>query len=40
MMELSGSELSSGLALERDTVFASCPGNPEMRESASLWFIE
>lgn len=37
---MTGSELSSGLALEKDYVFASCPDDAEMRESVSLWFIE
>jgi prepilin-type processing-associated H-X9-DG protein len=33
-------EFSSGLAAEKDHVFPSCPADPEMRESVSLWFIE
>lgn len=33
-------ELNNGLGLDKDLVFATCPDNPEMRESVSLWFIE
>jgi hypothetical protein len=32
--------MSGGLALEKDLVFPTCPADPEMRESVSLWFIE
>ncbi len=32
--------LTGGLALETDLAFPSCPDDPEMRESCSLWFIE
>ncbi len=34
------SELSSGLSLDRDYAFPSCPDDPEMRESTSIWLIE
>ncbi|UVO54249.1 hypothetical protein [Sphingomonas sp. SUN039] len=37
---MTGGELSSGLALDKDHVFAACPTDPEMRESVSLWFVE
>ncbi len=33
-------QLASGLALEKDYAFPSCPEDPEMRESTSIWLIE
>ncbi len=33
-------ELSNGLALEKDYAFPACPEDPEMRESTSLWLVE
>lgn len=37
---MNDSLLTGGLALEKDLVFPTCPADPEMRESTSLWFIE
>ncbi len=33
-------QLSNGLALERDYAFPTCPQDPEMRESTSIWLVE
>jgi hypothetical protein len=33
-------ELSSGLSLDKDYAFPSCPDDPEMRESTSIWLVE
>lgn len=32
-------QLANGLALEKDLVFPSCPDDPEMRESTSVWLF-
>jgi hypothetical protein len=39
-MTLSLDELSNGLALEKDLVFAERPSHPEMRESTSIWMFD
>ena len=33
-------QLSSCLALDKDYAFPSCPDDPEMRESTSIWLVE
>ena len=39
MSELSAN-YTGGLAPEQDLVLPRCPGNPEMRESVSVWLFE
>jgi hypothetical protein len=39
-MTLSVQELSGGLPLDHDLVFATKPDNPEMRESTSIWMFD
>ncbi len=36
---MDATQLANGLALEKDMVFPSCPENPEMRESTSVWIF-
>src|ERR1700744_6553837 len=39
-MATANEQLSSGLAPEKDCVFAAQPTDPEMRESVSVWLFE
>ncbi len=39
-MNLTLQQMTNGLTPEHDLVFPSCPDNPEMRESSSIWLYE
>lgn len=39
-MQLTLAQMTNGLTPEHDWVFPSCPSNPEMRESTSIWLYE
>jgi prepilin-type processing-associated H-X9-DG protein len=36
---MDATQLANGLALDKDLVFPSCPDDPEMRESTSIWLF-
>jgi prepilin-type processing-associated H-X9-DG protein len=36
---MDATQLANGLALDKDLVFPSCPDDPEMRESTSVWLF-